>query len=693
MRKNPASKSGVFNPRVLLALVLCSSGALLATLSIATTPANNNALSSAALSKIAPWVLDHTANAEPAEFLIVLSDQADLRGAATLKTRQEKGRYVRETLWNKAQATQAPLLQWLSARNIEHRSYYIVNMIWATAGLDVVQELAARPDVLRIEGNPQIQNILPATSDNLSPTSPEATTAIEPGVNHTKAPQVWGLGYTGQGVVIAGADTGYRWDHTALKNHYRGWDGTTVNHDYNWHDSIHSGGGSCGPDSSQPCDDDSHGSHTMGTAVGADGGSNQIGMAPGAKWIGCRNMNEGVGAPATYIECMEFFLAPYPVGGTPAQGDPSKSPHITTNSWGCPSDEGCSADSLQAAVEAQRAAGIMMVVSAGNGGPACTTVQDPPAIYDAVYSIGALNTGADTIATFSSHGPVLIDTSLRLKPDLSAPGTSTRSSTNSSTESYGSKSGTSMAAPHVAGAAALLMSAYPPLIHNVSMAETILNDAAFNLPGGTCDLPGTTPNNTFGHGRLDIKAAVDRALLLPRVLSAVSRKTHPGAGTFDIDLPVSLGSTPGIEPRSANGDHTLVFTFNNDLVSGSAEVTSGTGSISGTPVISGKTMTVDLTGVNDGQQITVTLKDVTDNLSQIMPDFDVKMRLLVGDVSGNSTVTNTDVGLVKAEVNPSTPVTESNFRADVSTNGFVTNTDVGIVKARVNPTGGLPSPP
>src|SRR4029077_10371567 len=130
---------------------------------------------------------------------------------------------------------------------------------------------------------------------------------------------------------------------------------------------------------------------------GDDGNGNQIGMAPGAKWIGCRNMDDqGVGTPARYIECMEFFLAPYPVGGTSAQGDPSLAPDISTNSWGCPLSEGCSADTLQTAVVAPRAAGIFMVAAAGNGGAnGCHTIADPPAIYDAVYTIGALTTGTD----------------------------------------------------------------------------------------------------------------------------------------------------------------------------------------------------------------------------------------------------------------------------------------------------------
>ena len=687
MKKITASEFGY--ARFVAALLLCSISLALMMFSITAAPQSAKKatrvqpidMQLSALNKIAPWVLERTVGGAKTEFLVVLHDQADLSGAARLSTKEEKGRYVHDALWKKAQATQGPLLQWLRERNIEHRSYYIVNLIWARGGSDLVQQLANRDDVLRIEGNPQIRNIAPPTSAEMAePNSAEEISAIEPGVNHTRAPQVWALGYTGQGIVVGGADTGYRWDHTALKSHYRGWDGLTANHDYNWHDSIHSGGGPCGPNSVQPCDDNSHGSHTMGTAVGDDGGSNQIGMAPGAKWIGCRNMNEGVGAPATYIECMEFFLAPYPVGGTPAQGDPSKAPHITTNSWGCPPDEGCSPDSLQAAVEAQRAAGIMMVVSAGNNGPACGTVQDPPGIYDAAYSIGALNTGADTIATFSSHGPVLVDNSLRLKPDLSAPGTGTRSSVPTSTTSYGSKSGTSMAAPHVAGAAALLMSAYPGLINDVALTETILNDTAVSLAGGTCDLPTASPNNTFGHGRLDIKAAVDQALTLPRVTEAVSRKVH-GSQTFDIDL---LTSGTAVECRGEDGNHTLVFTFNNNIVSGSASVTNGAGSVSGAPTFTGNTMTVNLTGVSDAQTITVTLTDVTDNLSQVMPDTSVQLGLLFGDVTGNGAVSNADVSAIKGQV--SANLDENNFRSDVTGNGGISNTDVSATKAKVGST-------
>jgi cell division septation protein DedD len=240
--------------------------------------------------------------------------------------------------------------------------------------------------------------------------------------------------------------------------------------------------------------------------VGDDGAGNQIGMAPGAKWIGCRNMDAGVGTPARYIECMQWFLAPTRIGG--GDPDPTKAPDITNNSWHCPPDEGCSVDSLQAAVEAQAAAGIMMVSAAQNAGPNCSTVENPPGIYEATYSIGALNTGTDTIASFSSRGPVIADGSGRIKPDITAPGTNTRSSTNASDSSYANFSGTSMATPHIAGAMALFWSAHPQLKHQIDASRTALNDTAHFISSTQCGDAGP-PNNVYGWGRVDILAAVN----------------------------------------------------------------------------------------------------------------------------------------------------------------------------------------
>ena len=455
--------------------------------------------------KIDTWVLQTSATG-PTEFLVMLRDQGDLRGARSLAAKTERGAFVMDTLRSVAERSQRPILALLAERGVPHRSYWVANMIWVRGDRRLIEELAAREDVYRVYANPRVRFDGPVTQ---SPAAefPNTPDAIEWGVGKVNAPQVWALGYNGQGVVVGGQDTGYNWTHPALKLKYRGWVGLGANHNYNWHDSIHSGGGSCGADSPEPCDDDSHGTHTMGTMVGDDGGSNQIGVAPGAKWIGCRNMDQGVGTPATYAECFEWFIAPTNLQDQ--NPDPAKSPHVINNSWGCPPSEGCTDPNvLKTVVENTRAAGIEVVVSAGNAGSACSTVEDPAAIYEASFSVGATD-NADNIAGFSSRGPVTIDGSNRLKPNISAPGVDVRSSVPGG--GYASFSGTSMAGPHVVGVTALLLSANPPLIDHPDDIEPILTSSA--VPKTTTEscggIPGNEiPNNTFGWGRIDALAAV-----------------------------------------------------------------------------------------------------------------------------------------------------------------------------------------
>jgi subtilisin family serine protease len=549
-------------------------------------------------------------------------------------------------------------------------------------GREIAETLAARPDVARVEGNPQIRNLLPQPGPAADAASqPGAPETIEPGINYTHAPSVWALGFTGQNIVVASADTGVRWTHNALKPHYRGWDGVTGDHDYNWHDSIHSGGGVCGPNSPQPCDDFFHGSHTTGTAIGADGGANQIGMAPGAKWIGCRNMDQGVGTPARYIECMEFFLAPYPVNGNPNQGDPTKAPDITINSWGCPTSEGCSTDTLQAAVESQAAAGIMMVVAAGNAGSSCSTVTDPPSFYEASYTVGALNTGTDTIASFSSRGPVTADGSGRIKPDIAAPGTSTRSASNSSDSAYTFADGTSMATPHIAGAMALLWSAIPSLQNQIDPSRAALSNAAVHIASTQCGAVGP-PNNVYGWGRVDILAAVTSgtptptptATPRPIMLSAASRLTHGSAGTFAINMP--LTGTSGVEDRDAAGSFLAVFTFDAAVTSGNAAVVGGTAT-AGTPTFSGKKMRVPLTGVADVQIVTIRISNVNGGGGTT----NVAFGFLKADVNANRTVARPDRTQINADMGQI--VNSSNFRDDINLSGLVDVPDKNAVNANM----------
>jgi subtilisin family serine protease len=329
-----------------------------------------------------------------------------------------------------------------------------------------------------------------------------------------RAPEAWALGYRGQGVVVGAQDTGYQWDHPAVRARYRGWDGASAQHGYHWYDAVRSeinaGVNPCGVASNVPCDDNSHGTHTLGTVLGDDGGANQIGVAPEAQWIGCRNMDSGDGRPSTYLGCFQFFLAPTDLDGQ--NPDPARAPDIITNSWGCPASEQCTLDSFDTALAAVRAAGIVNVVAAGNGSATCGSINTPPATSPDVFTIGS-TTNADVKSSFSLIGPVTIDGSNRLKPDLMAPGSGVRSAIPGG--GYGSKSGTSMATPNVAGVAALVISANPALRGDVDAIEQILRETALPLNPAGPDCGGYSatayPNHVYGHGRVDALAAVQRA--------------------------------------------------------------------------------------------------------------------------------------------------------------------------------------
>jgi subtilisin family serine protease len=450
-------------------------------------------------SKISARVLHDTAHGNATEALIVLSQQADLTAAASLPTKVAKGRFVVNSLREVASRTQAPIVALLERRGISYQSFWVVNMIQVSGNRALMEDLAARADVKQIDANPHVRTDLPIPGALDAPDQPNG---IEWNVTKVKAPKVWALGFKGEGRVVAGADTGVQWDHPALKGHYRGWNGSAANHDFNWHDAT-------AAHSPTPVDPHSHGTFTVSQMVGDDGLGNQVGVAPGAQWIACRNMDPGgTGSPTTYSECFQFLMAPYKVGGNPNQGDPTKAPDSINNSWGCPASEGCSANTLLTVVNNVRAAGIFPAVAAGNSGSSCSSISDPPALYDSSVTVGATDS-VNHIASFSSRGPVTADGSNRRKPDISAPGVDIRGAVP--TNSYASRwSGTSMATPHIAGSVALLWQAKPSLIGNIDATETLLEKKAVHLKttetcGGTA---GKVPNNVFGYGVLNIYRAV-----------------------------------------------------------------------------------------------------------------------------------------------------------------------------------------
>ncbi len=454
-------------------------------------------------------------------FLIIMEEQAELGSAYEIEAREERLTYVRETLIETAEKSQAPLREELEARGWPYRPYYVMNMIRVDGHHWRMDDFKELPGVATVLRNPNVRPY-PRSLPLPSYTPADPITGTQENLLAINADAVWAAGVTGAGIVVGGQDTGYDWEHPALKPHYRGWDGATASHDYNWHDVW--------SDAAVPFDDDNHGTHTMGTVLGDDDApGNRVGIAPDAQWIGCRNMRRGLGNPGAYAECMEFFLAPFPPGGDAfADGDVSYAPHLTNNSWGCPPEEGCQADTLRLSVEALRAAGIMMVVSAGNEGPACQTATSPPANYDAAYSVGATNNQGQIVG-FSSRGPI----DDLLKPDIAAPGYRIRSSIADG--GYGFADGTSMAGPHVAGVVALLWSADPELVGKIQETEALLCESANPKPvdnscpigdnspdplgldavglGNACACGGVTgvPNNVYGCGFIDAAAAL-RAL-------------------------------------------------------------------------------------------------------------------------------------------------------------------------------------
>jgi subtilisin family serine protease len=456
-----------------------------------------NAGSAVASSKVSAKVMRDTADGKSTTFMVILRDRADLRPAAALPTKAAKGRFVFDTMTAFAARTQAPLKAILDSMGATYRSHWALNALVVTGARDAVDAMANRGDVRRIEAVVMHRStVLPISGPVMKPDFTPAT--VEWNIQKVKAPKVWSHGYFGQGIVIGNIDTGQQWDHPAIKTQYRGWNGSTANHNYNWFDEI--------DHSNAPKDPYGHGTHTTGIAVGDDGAGNQIGVAPQAKWFGCRAMDAtGFGSEDTYVGCLEFMLAPWNLQGQ--NPDPSMAPDLITDSWYCSiTQEGCTQDSLLAPVQALRAAGIVPVFAAGNSGPGCSTIgiDGPPAQYDEAYTVGSSNI-SNQLSYFSSRGPVTFQ-GTRVKPDIVAPGEGVRSAWPPNT--YAVESGTSMATPHIAGVIALMYSANPSLIGDVNGTETKINTTAKHINSADCSSNGTYPNNLWGYGVVDASKAV-----------------------------------------------------------------------------------------------------------------------------------------------------------------------------------------
>lgn len=396
--------------------------------------------------------------------IVTLRQQADLsRVVGADRAARQQG--VIRALQATASASQNRLKSLLTSRQAQglvksYTALWVFNGFSVTATADVINELAGQADVYSV------------TSDDL-PIIP-AYAAAEPNVSVVNAPALWNLGYTGQGVVVANMDSGVDVNHPDLSTRWRG--GTN-----SWYDPY-------GQHPGTPTDLSGHGTQTMGIMVGGDAGGTTIGVAPGAQWIAVKIFNDAGNSTATAIhQGFQWLLDP---DGNPTTAD---APSVVNNSWTF-ANPGCNLD-FEADLQSLNAAGILPVFAAGNGGPSSNSSYSP-ANNPSAFAVGAINNNSQ-IYSYSSRGPTTCGGSTGPFPELVAPGVYINTS-----DLYGfytnAYSGTSYAAPHVAGGLALLLSAFPNL-SAVDQRNALINSAV--------DLGVAGPDDVYGYGRLDLLAA------------------------------------------------------------------------------------------------------------------------------------------------------------------------------------------
>ncbi|MEU8207809.1 S8 family serine peptidase [Micromonospora sp. NPDC049044] len=502
---------------------------------------------SAAANKIASNLKDRFRTSPESDFWITFDAKADLEPTKKITDWAARGQFVYDALAAAAKDSLASVSTDLDRAGVTYTSYPIANAVLVKGGNEkLALRVAAKVQVAEIHATPQVALVEPVeekvpADQAARPAAPKAGVQADTttwGLDAIHAPQAWAMGATGAGITVSNLDSGVQFDHPALIHQYRGTkpDGT-VDHNYNWMATR----GAC---AGAPCDDNGHGTHTMGTMVGADG-TDHVGVAPDAQWIatnGCCD-NSGV---ESLLRSGWWLLAPTDVQGN--NPDPSKRPHIINNSWG-QTEEHSFNDFFQAVDEAWTAAGIFSVWSSGNTTPYadCDTVSSPGSAEGA-YSVGAYASDG-TLAPFSRKGE---GEGGRIKPEISAPGDGVRSSYPGN--SYTEMSGTSMASPHVAGAVAALWSYDPTLIGRVEETRRLLAESAVDVDdtecGGTAEV-----NNKYGEGRLDLVRLLE---LAPR-----TGGTLTGVVTADgAPVPAAEVTISGPFSRSIGTDKDGRFTTN-----------------------------------------------------------------------------------------------------------------------------------
>jgi bacillopeptidase F len=428
--------------------------------------------------------------------IIRFADALDTRRfqlfATSHERRHQMVRALREQSQDASRSAMISLLHLRGAKGI--RPLWLSNSLAATVPAALLPELARSPGIARVRLDAVVQ--APGTTY-------DAATRAEWNLRAMRAPEVWGLGYQGQGVTVAILDSGVDASHPDLSAQYRGGGNS-------WFDPY--------GEHATPYDADGHGTQVAGVLLGRNRSGSAIGVAPGAQWIAAKVFDDsGLATLSAIHEALQWLLDP---DDDPATND---APDVVNASWGMPGASACS-NEFDRDIEALEAAGIAIVFSAGNDGPAPSTTVSPGNGPETL-SVGAVD-DTESVALFSGRGPSACDGAT--DPELVAPGVAVftaETSRDAGDGAYAIVSGSSFAAPHVAGAMALLRSVRPDL--TVAELEAIVRDSARNLGAAG-------PDNNTGYGLLDAFAAV--TTLMGEVPVAVS-----DAATTAEDTPVTIG--------------------------------------------------------------------------------------------------------------------------------------------------------
>ncbi|MEI7769670.1 MAG: kelch repeat-containing protein [Chloroflexales bacterium] len=454
-------------------------------------------------------------------YLVYMGEIADLQSADQISDWRERGRFVVQRLQAVAAASQNEVLPFLESQRqagavSAYWPLYSLNAIIVRGDAETLRSLLGRPQVVGITISETYA--LPGNiAGSVESSTPRTASGTAWNISRIGADRVWEeIGTRGEGVVVGSIDTGANYNHPLLRLGYRGLqaDGS-YDHTYSWYDPT-------GTYPDAPGDNNGHGTHTIGTMVGAGG----IGVAPGARWIAAKGCAARTCRDTDLLRAMEWMLAPYPAEAGPTSANSDMRPQVVSNSWGSMGGTPL----FQQMVSVWRAAGMFPAFAAGNCGPeaisGCTIKGEAslssPADYAESFATGATDK-QDHLTGFSSRGPSRLTPAT--KPDLTAPGAEIESAwPNGATLLL---SGTSMASPHTAGAAALLLAVHPGLA--IEQVESLLRASAHDL--------GTSgPDPQFGYGLLDVYAAAQAAqsgLGWVR-LSQKSALIQPGASTAPI---------------------------------------------------------------------------------------------------------------------------------------------------------------